>query len=132
MSEEKYNPAEKFGGPAYEHSAELSKMIEDGTLEVVQEGMKLPKELKIYASGTGRSRVFPSNFKQAVSWILHSEELDTVKEVFDLDDQQLADAVAVVEMFNRIEAGAYQDGLEYIGEAPKFDMLDEVHEWSKK
>ena len=130
MSKEKYNPAEKFGGPAYEHSAELSKMIEDGTLEVVQEGMKLPKELKIYASGTGYSKV--SNFKRAVSWILHSEELDEVQNRFGLTDQQMEDAVAVVEMFNRIEAGAYQDGLEYIGEAPKFDMLDEVHEWSKK
>ena len=120
MSEEKYNPAEKFGGPAFEGSAELSKMIEDGTLEVVQEGMKLPKELKIYASGTARNR----NFKQAVSWILHSEELDTVKEVFGLDDQQMEDAAAVAEFFTMI--------MPLVDVEHAFDMFDEVHEWSKK
>lgn len=128
MSEEKYNPAEKFSGPAFEGSAKLSEMIQNGTLEVDRGEIQLPEGIE----DTETSEPKASKFKQAVSWILHSEELDTVKEVFDLDDQQLADAVAVVEMFNRIEAGAYQDGLEYIGEAPKFDMLDEVHEWSKK
>ena len=119
MSEEKYNPAEKFGGPAYEHSAELSKMIEDGTLEVVQEGMKLPKELKIYASGTGRNR----NFKQAVSWLFHSEHEDEVQERFNLTDQQLKDAIDVVNMFARIHReGANED----------YDIYDEVHKWSNK
>ena len=119
MTEEKYNPAEKFGGPAFEGSAKLSEMIQNGTLEVVQEGMKLPKELKIYASGTGRNR----NFKQAVSWILHSEEPDTVKEVFGLDDQQMADATSVAEFLTMI--------MPYMDVEHAFDMLDEVHEWSK-
>lgn len=118
MSKEKYNPAEKFGGPAYEHSAELSEMIQNGTLEVVQEGMKLPKELKIYASGTGRNR----NFKQAVSWLFHSEHEDEVQERFNLTDQQLKDAIDVVNMFARIHReGANED----------YDIYDEVYDWAK-
>jgi hypothetical protein len=65
-----------------------------------------------------------SNFKQAVSWILHCEELDTVKEVFDLDDQQIADAEAVAEFFTML--------MPLLDVEIEFDMLDEVHEWSKK
>jgi hypothetical protein len=163
MSEEKYNPAEKFSGPAFEGSAKLSEMIQNGTLEVDRGEIQLPKgiedlpppvdvkvyqdlientsddleepyqyvdanksesavegrfELKIYASGTGPNR----NFKQAVSWLFHSEHEDEVQERFELTDQQLKDAIDVVNMFARIHReGANED----------FDIYDQVHKWSK-
>ena len=65
-----------------------------------------------------------SKFKQAVSWILHSEELDEVQNRFGLTDQQMADATAVVEFLTMI--------MPYIDVEHAFDMFDEVHEWSKK
>ena len=101
MSEEKYNPAEKFGGPAYEHSAELSKMIQNGTLEVDQGGMKLPKELVINTSGSGSSQLTKTiefntpkfnrlalvaspagrtQFKKLICALVHSEDMLWSKE----------------------------------------------------
>lgn len=65
-----------------------------------------------------------SKFKQAVSWILHSEELDEVQNRFGLTDQQMEDAAAVAEFFTMI--------MPLVDVEHAFDMFDEVHEWSKK
>ncbi len=65
-----------------------------------------------------------SKFKQAVSWILHSEELDEVQNRFGLTDQQMSDATAVAEFFTMI--------MPLVDVEHAFDMFDEVHEWSKK
>lgn len=65
-----------------------------------------------------------SKFKQAVSWLFHSEEYETVQDRFDMTDQQMADATAVVEFLTMI--------MPYIDVEHAFDMFDEVHEWSKK
>jgi|DEB0MinimDraft_6_1074348.scaffolds.fasta_scaffold161451_1 hypothetical protein len=74
-----------------------------------------------------------SNFKQAVSWILHCEELDEVQNRFGLTDQQMEDALAVVEMFERIDVESYNEAAGHsVGEHNEFDLLNEVHEWSKK
>lgn len=76
-------------------------------------------ELLIYASGTGPNR----NFKQAVSWLFHSEHEDEVQQRFELTDQQLADAIDVVKMFATIHReGADED----------FDIYNVIYDWSKK
>jgi hypothetical protein len=63
-----------------------------------------------------------SKFKQAISWILHSEELDEVQDRFSMTDQQMEDAVGVVEMIEKIALKTDED----------FDLLNEIHTWSKK
>jgi hypothetical protein len=63
-----------------------------------------------------------SKFKQAISWILHSEELDEVQDRFSMTDQQMEDAVGVVEMIEKIALKTDED----------FDLLNEIHAWSKK
>jgi hypothetical protein len=63
-----------------------------------------------------------SKFKQAISWILHSEELDEVQDRFSMTDQQMEDAVEVVEMIEKIALKTDED----------FDLLNEIHAWSKK
>jgi hypothetical protein len=63
-----------------------------------------------------------SKFKQAISWILHSEELDEVQDRFSMTDQQMEDAVEVVEMIEKIALKTDED----------FDLLNEIHTWSKK
>ena len=89
----------------------------------------MSEELVINTSGTGLNR----NFKQAVSWILHGEELDEVQNRFGLTDQQMEDALAVVEMFERIDVESYNEAAGHsVGEHNEFDLLNEVHEWSKK
>jgi|14BtaG_2_1085337.scaffolds.fasta_scaffold02192_6 hypothetical protein len=63
-----------------------------------------------------------SKFKQAISWILHSEELDEVQDRFSMTDQQMEDAVGVVEMIEKVALKTDED----------FDLLNEIHTWSKK
>lgn len=124
MSEEKYDPAEKFGGPAFEGPVDI-KVYEDLIENMPDDSQEVlgplvgAGELLIHASGTGPNR----NFKQAVSWLFHSEHEDEVQQRFELTDQQLVDAINVVNMFARIHReGANED----------FDIYDEVHKWSNK
>lgn len=79
----------------------------------------MTEEMVINTSGAGLNR----NFKQAVSWLFHSEHEDEVQERFEITDQQLKDAIDVVNMFARIHReGANED----------FDIYDQVHKWSNK
>jgi hypothetical protein len=64
-----------------------------------------------------------SNFKQAVSWLFHSEHEDEVQERFDLTAQQLEDAISIVNMFSTIHRESANED---------FDIHNTVHDWSKK
>ena len=67
----------------------------------------------------GRNR----NFKQAVSWLFHSEEYETVQDTFDLTDQQMEDAVAVSELLGKFCRECFNSD---------FDEYNMIHEWSNK
>lgn len=64
-----------------------------------------------------------SNFKQAVSWMFHGEELDLVQDRFDLTDEQLGDAIAVSRMFRKIMI---------MEQETWSDVYDEINAWSKE
>lgn len=66
-----------------------------------------------------------SDFRRAVSWIFHSEELDKVQERFNMTDQQMEDALAVADMFDKIS-----HEIEIKNE--DFNLYNEVQNWSKK
>lgn len=55
-AEEKYNPAEKFGGPAFEGSVKLSEMIENGTLEVDRGEIQFPEGIDPKASNNPNTK----------------------------------------------------------------------------